>query len=217
MTKIRTYLIGKRLTKTFSYLVDCLQVHPIHTLQITYYHQPCYVKPWNSAHAVGQCNSLRPASPSFDAQIIVLFGHSNTNSFKLSGLQLIYRQPMNEQGDPCQDKKEPNLTRFKVHLLKFLPGWVDLSKGIDVRKSTYICNKGKVTDKLVQTHISQVGQEDALILMRSTVMTHTDCLQSQVPFDGYFPPNCLTFPVNEKMRIFLMLCSVVHQHLTDVI
>ena len=64
--------------------------------------------------------------------------------------------------------------------------------------------------------MSRVGQEDALIFMKSAVMAHMFCLQSQVPFDGIFPPNFLTFRVNEKMRYFLMLCSVVHQHLTDV-
>ena len=163
-------------------------------------------------------NAIRcalPASPSFGpvkcAQIIVLIEHSNANSFKLSGLRLIYRQLMNEQGHPCQDKNELHSTRFKVHFLKFLSGWVIYS-----RKGIYIWNKGEMTDTLVQTHMSQVGQ-DALILMRSAVMTHTVCLQSQVPFGGCFPNNCLTFQANEKIMSWLILCFVVHQHLTDMI
>ncbi|KAL8561604.1 hypothetical protein ACOMHN_024839 [Nucella lapillus] len=38
--------------------------------------------------------------------------------------------------------------------------------------------------------------------MRAAVMMHKFCLQSQEPFDGSFPPNCLTASVNEEMRSF---------------
>ena len=33
-------------------------------------------------------------------------------------------------------------------------------------------------------------------------MMHTVCLQRQETFDGSFPHNCLTSPVNEEMRSF---------------
>ena len=55
-----------------------------------------------SVHAVDRRNSESTASPPFDpvicAQIVALIGHSEANTFKLSELQLIYRQLMNEQG-----------------------------------------------------------------------------------------------------------------------
>ena len=38
--------------------------------------------------------------------------------------------------------------------------------------------------------------------MRAAVMMHKFCLQSQKPFDGSFPSNCLIAPVNEEMRSF---------------
>ena len=48
----------------------------------------------------------------------------------------------------------------------------------------------------------RIGQGDALMFMRAAVIMHTLCLQSQEPFDGSFPLNCLTGPVNEEMRSF---------------
>ena len=38
--------------------------------------------------------------------------------------------------------------------------------------------------------------------MRAAVMVHTVSLQRQETFDGSFPRNCLTGPVNEEMRSF---------------
>ena len=40
------------------------------------------------------------------------------------------------------------------------------------------------------------------MFMRAAVMMHTVCLQRQETFDGSFPHNCLTGPVNEEMRSF---------------
>ena len=41
------------------------------------------------------------------------------------------------------------------------------------------------------------------MFMRAAVMMHTVCLQRQETFEGSFPHNCLTDPVNEEMRSFL--------------
>ena len=59
-----------------------------------------------------------------------------------------------------------------------------------------------MVDKLAKTYRSQIGQEDALTFMGAAVMMHKFCRQSQEPFDGSFPLNCLTAPVNEEMRSF---------------
>ena len=40
------------------------------------------------------------------------------------------------------------------------------------------------------------------MFMRAAVMMHTVCLQRQETFDGSFPQNCLTGPVNEEMSSF---------------
>ena len=40
------------------------------------------------------------------------------------------------------------------------------------------------------------------MFMRAAVMMQTVCLQRQETFDGSFPHNCLTGPVNEEMRSF---------------
>ena len=40
------------------------------------------------------------------------------------------------------------------------------------------------------------------MFMQAAVMMHTVCLQRQDTFDGSFPHNCLTGPVNEEMRSF---------------
>jgi hypothetical protein len=74
----------------------------------------------------------------------------------------------------------------------------------------------KVADELAKTYRSQIGQEDALMFMRAAVMMHKFCLRSQEPFDGCFPPNCLTVPVNEEMRSFFNIVlrgpSALHGH-----
>ena len=171
-----------------------------------YYHLPCYVRLRDSAAAVEQSNLVGPAPPPFDtiicAQIIALIEHSDTTSFKLSELREMYRKLMNDQGHPCQDKKQPHSTRFKDLLLHFLPEWAEFSKGNKGRKDIYISHKSKVADELARTFRSHTGQEDALIFMRAAVMMHKICLESQEPFDGSFAPNCLTASVNEKMRSF---------------
>ena len=40
------------------------------------------------------------------------------------------------------------------------------------------------------------------MFMRAAVMMHTVCLQRQDTFDGSFPHNYLTGPINEEMRSF---------------
>ena len=60
---------------------------------------------------------------------------------------------MNEQGHPRQDTNEPHSTRFKEHLLKFLPDLDEFSKDFKGRKDTYTCNKDKVADELLPKSI----------------------------------------------------------------
>ena len=102
----------------------------------------------------------------------------------------------------AETKKEPHSTRYKDHLLDLLPEWPEFSKGNEGRKDIYISHKLKVVDELAKTYRSQIGQEDALMFMRAAVMMHKFCLQSQEPFDGSFPLNCLLAPVNEEMSFF---------------
>ncbi|KAL8577258.1 hypothetical protein ACOMHN_022446 [Nucella lapillus] len=171
-----------------------------------YYHHRCYVLLRDSAASAERSDFVGPAPPPFDtiicAQIIALIEHSDTTSFKLSELREMYQKLMSDQGHPCRDKKEPHSTRFKDHLLNFLPEWAEFSQGNKGRKDIYISHKLKVAHELARTYMSHNGQEDALIFMRAAVMMHKFCLQSQEPFDGSFPPNCLTASVNEEMRSF---------------
>lgn len=110
-----------------------------------YYHHHCYVRLRNSAAAAERSDLVGPAPPPFDtiicAQIIALIEHSDTTSFKLSELREMYQKLMSDQGHPCRDKKEPHSTRFKDHLLNFLPEWADFSKGNKGRKDIYISHK----------------------------------------------------------------------------
>jgi hypothetical protein len=91
----------------------------------TYYHHTCYVRLRDSAAAAEQHDLVGPTPPPFDtiicAQIIALIEHSDTTLFKLSELCEMYQKLMSDQGSPCRDKKEPHSTRFKDHLLNFLP------------------------------------------------------------------------------------------------
>uniref|UniRef100_UPI00358EAE2A uncharacterized protein n=1 Tax=Myxine glutinosa TaxID=7769 RepID=UPI00358EAE2A len=172
----------------------------------TYYHHQCYVRLRDSARAAERRESVGPVPPPFDpiicAQIVALIENADTTSFKLSELREMYQKLISDQGRPCRDKKEPHSTRFKEHLLDLLPEWGEFSKGNEGRKDVYISHKVKVADELAKTYRSQIEQKDALIFMRAAVMMHKFCLQSQEPFDGSFPPNCLTAPVCEEMRSF---------------
>ena len=79
----------------------------------TYYHDHCYLHLQDSARAANRQESTGPASPKFDpiatAQIVALVEDSNS-VFKLSALRLMYRTLMEEQGNPCNDKREPHST-----------------------------------------------------------------------------------------------------------
>ena len=129
----------------------------------------------------------------------------------------MYQKLMSDQGHLCRDKKEPHSSHFRDHLLIFLPKCAEFSKGNKGRKDIYISHKLKVADEHARTYRSQNGQEDALIFMRTAVMMHTFCLQSQDTFDGFFPPNCLTASVNEQMRSFFnIVLRGPHQLFMDV-
>jgi hypothetical protein len=171
-----------------------------------YYHHQCYIHLRDSARAAERRQLVGETPPPFDpiicAQIVALIEHSDTTLFKLSELREMYQKLRSDQGRPCRDKKEPHSTRFKDHLLDLLPEWAEFSKGNEGRKDIYISHTLKVADELAKTYRSQIGQEDALMFMRAAVMMHKFCLQSQEPFNGSFPPNCLTAPVNEEMRSF---------------
>ena len=145
----------------------------------------------DSAGAAERSDLEGSSPPPFDtivcAQIIALIEHSDTTSFKLSQLREMYQTLISGQCHPCRDKKKPHTTRFKDHLLKFLPEWAEFSKGNKGRKYIYISHKVNVAGELVRKYTSHNGQEDAPILMQAAVMIHSICLQSQEPFDGSFP------------------------------
>ena len=62
---------------------------------------------------------------------------------------------------------------------------------------------GKV---LAEADKNQLGQDDALLLMRAAVILRKCCLQKQEPFTGSFPSD-LTSPVSGHLRSFLnILC-----------
>ena len=109
---------------------------------------------------------------------------------------------MNDQGTPCQNKKEPHVTRFKEHLLKLLPDWDVFCRETKGTKTVYFSHQQKVVDELAKTHQSQVNQDEALILMRAAMMIHRLCLKSQEPFGGSFSSDCLTGSVNKEMKSF---------------
>jgi hypothetical protein len=67
---------------------------------------------------------------------IIAIEHSSTTSFNLSEICELDQKLMSDQGHPCRDKKEPHLTRFKDHLLNFLPEWAGFSKRNESRTYT---------------------------------------------------------------------------------
>lgn len=168
----------------------------------TYYHVKCYLHLRDSARTAGCQTSTGPAPAQFDpivtAQIIALVEDSDS-VFKLSALRQMYRTLMEEQGSPCHHTREPHSTRFKEHLLNLLPEWAEFAQG----KEIYISNKTKVADLLAKAHDSQIGQDDALLLMRAAVLLRKLCLQKQEPFNGQFSPDCLTSSVPEELRSFI--------------
>ena len=171
-----------------------------------YYHHRCYVCLRDFARAAARRELAEPTPQPFDpiicAQIVALIEHSDIALFKLSELREMYQKLMADQGHPCRDKKDPHSTRFKDHLLDLLPEWNEFSKGKEDRKDIYLSHKLKVANGMDKAYKLRIGQGDALMFMRAAVMMHTFCLQSQEPFDGSFPHNCVTGPVNDEMRSF---------------
>ena len=140
-----------------------------------YYHVQCYLHLRDNARATNRRTSECPAPPQFDpiatAQIVAIVEESDS-VYKLSALRLMYRTLMEEQGSPCHDSREPHSTRFKEHVLNLLPEWSEYSQG----KEIFISNKSKVADLLAKAHDSQIGQGDALLLMRAAVILRKCCL-----------------------------------------
>ena len=108
--------------------------------------------------------------------------------FKISALRKLYKTLMHEQGTPCLDVREPHSTKFKEYLLKLLPGWSEFSQGNEV----YISSNEKVGKVVAEAHNTQLGQDDALLLMQAAVILRKCCLQRQEPFSGSFPSDSLT-------------------------
>ena len=155
------------------------------------------------AHAANRRASTGPASPQFNpvaiAQIVALLENGTNSVFNLSLLRQMYRTLMEQQGSPCHDTRDPHSTRFKQHLLNFLPEWEEFSQG----KEIYISKNTKVADLLAKEHHSQIDQDDALLLMRAAVRLRKCCLKKQEAFNGSFASNCLISPVPEELRSFI--------------
>ena len=180
-----------------------------------YYHVQCYLHLRDNARATNCRTSECPAPPQFDpiatAQIVAIVEESDS-VYKLSALRLMYRTLMEEQGSPCHDSREPHSTRFKEHVLNLLPEWSEYSQG----KEIFISNKSKVADLLAKAHDSQIGQGDALLLMRAAVILRKCCLHKQEPFSGTFSPDCLISPVPQELRSFVSIIlqgpSILREH-----
>ena len=180
-----------------------------------YYHVQCYLHLRDNARATNHRISECPAPPQFDpiatAQIVAIVEESDS-VYKLSALRLMYRTLMEEQGSPCHDSREPHSTRFKEHVLNLLPEWSEYSQG----KEIFISNKSKVADLLARAHDSQIGQGDALLLMRAAVILRKCCLHKQEPFSGTFSPYCLISPVPQELRSFINIIlqgpSILREH-----
>jgi len=80
---------------------------------------------------------------------------------------------MDEQGTPCPNAWEHHAIRFKTYLLELLPEWTEFSKGNQV----YISTNRKAGNLLAEAHKTQLGQDDALLMMRAAVIMRKCCLQ----------------------------------------
>ena len=107
--------------------------------------------------------------------------------FALTDLCNLYRTRAAAKGIDLK-KHEPNLTRFKDHLLSFLPDWSNHKKGRDV----YLVHCSFVT-KAVSALIDRERDGDHHSLVRRLFLKLRDnILSTTVPsFDGYFKPNDL--------------------------
>jgi len=83
--------------------------------------------------------------------------------------------------------------------LKLLPEWSEFSQGNEI----YISSNEKVGKVVAEAHNTQLGQDDALHLMRAAVILRKCCLQRQEPFSGSFRSDSLTSPVSGQLRRFL--------------
>lgn len=167
-----------------------------------YYHVNCYTSLRNSAQAEERKSAAGPSNTHFNAiaiaQIAALVEDSDS-VFKLSDLRHLYRSVMEKQGSPCSDTREPYSTRFKEYLLKLLPEWTEFSQG----KEVYISRRQMVGDLLAEDPKNQLGQDDALLLMRAAVLLRKCCLQRQEPFTGSFATDSLTSPIPGQLKSFL--------------
>jgi len=93
----------------------------------------------------------------------------------------------------------PQGSRSLEYLLKLLPERTEFCQGNQV----YISTNRKAGNLLAEAHKTQLGQDDALLLMRAAVILRKCCLQRQEPFSGSFVADSLTSSVPGQLRSFL--------------
>ena len=146
---------------------------------------------------------------------IVALVEDSASAFKLLAMLQLYRISMEEQGTPCSDTQEQHATQFREYLLKLLPEWTEFSKG----KEVYIPSNQKVGDLQAEAHKSQIGQDDALLVMCAAVVLRKCCLQRQEPFTGSFASDSLTSAAPGQLRsvinILLQGPSVLREQNSD--
>lgn len=123
---------------------------------------------------------------------------------------------MEEQGTPCSDSRDPHATRFKDYLLPLLPEWTEFTCG----KEIYISVSEKIANLLAEAEKCQIGQEDALLLMRAALVLRKCCLQKQEQFTGSFALDSLTSNILGQLRSFINTLlqgpSILHKESDDI-
>jgi hypothetical protein len=185
------------------------------------YHTKCYMALKRASEAVERA-TFGPAPPTFDAiasaQIVVMMESSEDSVFKLSDLRSTYEKLLSDQAK-TQEGRYLHITRFKCHILEQLgPEWCAINEG----KHVYLTHNGNVAKIVAAAHSTQsIDQDDALLIMRAAVLLRNSALQKLEPFNGSFPPTCLTSQVPANIMAFMKVVvggpSTLHNSDTDII
>ena len=172
-----------------------------------FYHLACYVKLQRAADSPIERKSCEEVddqcfNPLVIAQIVVHMNDSKSSSFKLSFLKDVYRARMNELGQPCIGN-ELHSTRFKKHILRYLPDWHEVAQGREVILS-HRTTIFKVANETLG-HYS-LDQDQALVLMRASKILRAQILSAeQTKFIGSFSTQCLSKPVPDSLLTFMTI------------
>ncbi|MES9881863.1 MAG: hypothetical protein ABW185_13375 [Sedimenticola sp.] len=205
--KFKMWASKTRNTQLLAKLASASDVHAMDA----FYHRCCYVSLENAARSIDRASTsskceTRPNSTLNSLAIAQLAAYIVESKLvcPLNELKELYCSKMRDIGKPV-NVNSIHSTRFKEKLLLIEPELVESSRGQGRGHSIMICSR-ETAGAAIEAELENqyyVGDEDARMIIQTSLFLRKHILQDQNPFDGHFQSDCLKSPVPEALLIFM--------------